>query len=221
MPRTLLVVAGGDPPPLLTKSIIPDPDLVVCADSGVDSALALGYSVDVAVGDFDSVSAAGLATAERSGALVERHPIDKDETDLELALTKAVSYFPDLLIVVGFDGGRLDHYLANLLLLGADRLRSVDVDAYAGNAKISVVHKTRTISGRIGEVVSLVPLGGDASGVTTSGLAYALKDDTLRALSPRGVSNTLTTPLAKIRVAKGTVLAIQPDRLRAVDGSAQ
>ena len=155
MPRTLLVVAGGDLPPPLITLVIPNPDLVVCADSGVDNALALGYSVDVAVGDFDSVSATGLATAERSGALVERHSIDKDETDLELALTKALTYIPDLIVVIGLDGGRVDHYLANLLLLGSKRLQSVDVDAYIGDAKVSVVHKTRTISGRIGEIVSL------------------------------------------------------------------
>ncbi len=220
MPRTLLVVAGGDLPPPLITSVIPNPDLVVCADSGVDNALALGYSVDVAVGDFDSVSAAGLATAERSGALVERHSIDKDETDLELALTKAITYFPDLLVVIGLDGGRVDHYLANLLLLGSERLRSVDVDAYVGDAKISVVHETRTISGRIGEIVSLLPIGCDAAGVTTSGLVYGLKNETLVASSPRGVSNSLTTPLAKISIASGTVLAIQPERLRSADGSA-
>lgn len=204
--------------------MILNPDLVVCADSGVDNALALGYSVDVAVGDFDSVSAAGLATAERSGALVERHSIDKDETDLELALAKAVTYMPDLLVVIGLDGGRVDHYLANLLLLGSTRLRSVEVDAYVGDAKVSVVHDTRTISGRIGEIVSLLPIGSDATGVTTSGLAYGLENETLVASSPRGVSNSLTTPLAKISITSGTVLAIQPDRLqpdrlRSYDGS--
>ncbi len=220
MPRTLLVVAGGSLPPPLIASIIPNPDLVVCADSGVDNALALGYSVDVAVGDFDSVSATGLATAERSGALVERHSIDKDETDLELALTKAITYMPDLLVVIGLDGGRVDHYLANLLLLGSIRLRSVEVDAYVGDAKVSVVHDTRTISGRIGEIVSLLPIGSDATGVTTSGLAFGLENETLAASSPRGVSNSLTTPLAKISITSGTVLAIQPDRLRPVDGSA-
>lgn len=213
MPRTLLVVAGGDRPSPTLKSALPIPDLVIGADSGVDSALALGYGVDVAVGDFDSVSAAGLATAERSGALVERYSSQKDETDLELAMAKALTYVPDLVIVIGLEGGRVDHYLANLLLLTSPRYKSVHIDSYIGRAKATVVWGERTLSGRVGELVSLLPLGGDARLVSCSGMEYKLSNERLVAHSPRGVSNTFATPLAKVSVEHGVVLAIQPERL--------
>ena len=213
MTRTLLVVAGGEQPLPSITAVAPSPDLVIGVDSGVDTAIALGYVVDVAVGDFDSVSAAGLAAAERSGALVERHPVDKDQTDLELALLKAVSYLPDLIIVIGLGGGRADHYLANLLLLASPRFQAVHIDAYVGDAKFSVVRSERTLAGRVGELVSLLPIGGEVTGISTSGLQYKLSNETLRATSPRGVSNTLTTPLAKVTVGDGALLVVQPDRL--------
>ena len=74
---------------------------MIAADSGIDLALALGLHVDVAIGDFDSVSAAGLATVEAAGALVERYPAAKDATDLELALDAAIALEPAHVIVVG------------------------------------------------------------------------------------------------------------------------
>ena len=67
---------------------------MIAADGGVDRALALGLHVDVAIGDFDSVTAAGLAAAEAAGARIERHPAAKDATDLELALDAALALEP-------------------------------------------------------------------------------------------------------------------------------
>ena len=84
---------------------------MIAADGGVDRALALGLHVDVAIGDFDSVTAAGLAAVEAAGARIERHPTAKDATDLELALDAALALAPARIVVIGSGGGRLDHLL--------------------------------------------------------------------------------------------------------------
>src|SRR4051794_10898103 len=115
----VIVVAGGDPVPPSVRSRLPDAALVIAADSGADHAASLGLSVDLVVGDLDSVSPAGLAAARDGGARVDEHPAEKDATDLELALDAAVSAGATEIVVVGGHGGRLDHLLANCMLLGS------------------------------------------------------------------------------------------------------
>jgi thiamine pyrophosphokinase len=204
----VIVVAGGPLP--ASSRPLPAAAAVVAADGGVDHALALGLSIDLAVGDFDSVTAAGLAAVEAAGARVERHPPEKDATDLELALDAAAALDPRRLLVVGVAGGRLDHLLAGLLLLGAERYAHLELDAVAGDALVNVIRGARELEGEPGELVSLLPLGGDAEGVTTEGLRYPLAGETLAAGSSRGVSNEFAAARARVRVACGVVLAVRP-----------
>src|SRR5690606_36583437 len=82
--------------------------LVIAADGGARNAEAYGCRIDLIVGDMDSVDAVMLARLADGGTEVERHPAQKDETDLELALTRAVERGADWLRVIGGLGGRLD-----------------------------------------------------------------------------------------------------------------
>src|SRR5882762_5122683 len=109
--RRVVVVAGGEPPDFPVVRRISAAAYVIAADSGIDYAAALGLRVDEAVGDFDSVTPAGLAAVEAAGAVIERHPAAKDETDLELALGAALRVGAHRVTVVGGVGGRLDHLL--------------------------------------------------------------------------------------------------------------
>jgi thiamine pyrophosphokinase len=207
--ETIVVVAGGHP--LWAPGPgLPAAAMVIAADGGVDSALALGLRVDVAIGDFDSVSRAGLATVEAAGARIERHPAAKDATDLELALDAALALQPDRIVVVGSSGGRLDHLVAGLLMLGLDRYAAVHVDALLGDARAAVIRGTHILAGTPGELVSLLPLHGAAEGVTTEGLEYPLQGETLPAGSSRGVSNVFTATEARITIERGCLLAVCP-----------
>ncbi len=207
--RTVVVVAGGRPSSFPVPAL-PAEITVIAADSGVDLALALGLHVDVAIGDFDSVSAAGLATAEAGGAIVERHPTAKDATDLELALDAAIALEPSRIVVIGSAGGRLDHLLGSILLLGDARYAGVTVDAYLDGNRVSVIRHARTLSSTPGDIVSLLPVHGPAEGVSTSGLEYPLHDETLPAGTSRGVSNVFAAPEARVTVARGCLIAVQP-----------
>src|SRR3954447_15853314 len=123
--RWAVVVAGG-PGEVVLRDPLPGGAFVVAADSGLDRAAALGLPVDVVVGDFDSVSAEGLSAAQDAGVRAERHPREKDATDLELAIDVAVGDggATQVLVLAG-DAGRLDHSLGNLLLLASPRFASV------------------------------------------------------------------------------------------------
>jgi thiamine pyrophosphokinase len=183
---------------------------VVAADGGVDVALELGLPVSMAIGDFDSVSSGGLEAVTASGVRVERHASEKDATDLELALDAAVALGPRRIVVVGDAGGRLDHLVAGLLLLASPRYETVEIDAFVGPATAHVVRRARTLRGTPGETVSVLAVNGPAEGVTTAGLVYPLRGETLLPGSSRGVSNLFGASDATITVDSGTLVVLRP-----------
>lgn len=183
-------------------------DLVIAADGGVDVARRLGWPVDLVVGDLDSASDADLDWARSSGARIERHPPDKDYTDLELALARAASEASSIHVIVSL-WGRIDHAAAGLVVLASDRWAHRPVSASIDGARVDVVRGRRTLGGRAGELLSLVAVGGPAR-VTTTGLEYRLEGSILDPAEARGVSNVIVTPPPIVEVSSGAVLAIRP-----------
>jgi thiamine pyrophosphokinase len=208
--RVVVVVAGGEAPGRQAALAVPAGATVIAADSGLEHAVALGLDVAIAVGDFDSASAAAVADAVARGVRVARHPAAKDATDLELALEEALALRPDRVVVLAGEGDRLDHLLSLLLLLGAGRFADVVVDAVVGDARVHVVRGERVLAGAPGELVSLLALHGPAEGVRTEGLEYPLEGETLEPGSSRGVSNVFVGESARVAVERGVVLAIRP-----------
>jgi thiamine pyrophosphokinase len=209
--EVVVVVAGGPAPDPEAALAVPLGARVIAADEGLEHAVAVGLDVSVAVGDFDSVSPEALAAAERAGVRVERHPAEKDATDLELALDHALVLGARRVLVLAGDGaGRLDHLLAALLLLASPRYESVEIDAVVGATRVHVVRGERELAGRPGELVTLLAVNGPAHGVTTDGLAYPLRAETLEPGSSRGVSNVLTGERATVKVESGVLLVISP-----------
>jgi thiamine pyrophosphokinase len=208
--ESVIVVAGGGAVPV--HASLPAGAPVVAADEGLDSAIAAGLRVDVAVGDFDSATPAALTAAADAGTRVVRHPCAKDATDLELALDEAAALGPRRIVVVGVADGRLDHLLAGLLLLGAERYAQYEIDAVLGSATVHVVRGERRLEGERDELVSLLALHGPAVGVVTDGLAYPLRGETLLPGSTRGVSNMFVTTEARVAVERGVLVAVRPGR---------
>jgi thiamine pyrophosphokinase len=209
-PDTVVVFSGGRRPSPRLLAEIPEAAPVVGADRGAAHALALGLPVTLAVGDFDSVSSGELEALERSGARLERHPPAKDATDLELALDAAARLGPRRILVVGSPSGRLDHLLGELLLLGAEPYRAIELDALYGRARVHLIRGQRRLTGEPGELVSLFALHGDARGVTTEGLAYPLARARLPAGATLGVSNIFSAVEARIALDSGVIAAVRP-----------
>jgi thiamine pyrophosphokinase len=205
----VVVVAGGGPPRPEAVLAVPLGARVIAADRGLEHARAFGLDVDLAVGDFDSASADAVAAAEAAGTGIERHPVDKDATDLELALDAALALAPAQILVLGGDEGRLDHLLSMLLVLGLPRYAEVPIDARIGRARVHVIRGERVLEGVPGELISLFALHGEAD-VRTQGLAYALAGETLEPGTSRGVSNTFASDMVRIVVGRGVVLAVRP-----------
>jgi thiamine pyrophosphokinase len=209
--EVVVVVSGGEAPALDAALAVPPNATVIGADRGLEHARALGLEIAVAVGDFDSATPEAVAAAERAGVRVERHPAEKDATDLELALNAAIGLQPARILVLAGRGGRLDHELSSLLLLASERYASAQVDAFVGDARVHVVWRARELEGVPGEILTLLPIHGAAEGVRTDGLAYPLRGETLEAGSTRGVSNVFAETTVRVTLERGVLLAIRPE----------
>lgn len=207
--QVAVIFTGGDPVPAAALALVPADAFVIAADSGLHR-VDPGRRVDLVIGDFDSVDPAALDAAVSSGATLERHPEAKDQTDLDLALRAALRRGFTRVVVVGGYGGRVDHFLANALLLGSAEFADLAITAYVGTARIIVVRARADVDGHPGELCSLLAVGGPARAVRTTGLLYPLDGEDLLPGSSRGVGNQLTAPVATVTIEAGTLLAVQP-----------
>lgn len=203
-----IVVANGTVAgaAFLGGDVRPD-DLVICADGGVQNALRLGLQPGIVVGDFDSAPPDLADALRRKGIRFIEYSTRKNETDAELALRLAVEQGVDEIVFLGALGGRLDHALANLLLLAAPEFARVPITVVDDGMTIRLCRDRCTLSGRPGDIVSLLPLGGDVEGVVTRGLEYPLRRETLKFGLARGVSNVMLETVGEVKVSAG-ILAV-------------
>ncbi|MCU0465710.1 MAG: thiamine diphosphokinase [Anaerolineae bacterium] len=183
--------------------------LIIAADGGALNAAYFGYTPAVVLGDLDSLQPADAERLEHGGTTILRYSAEKDETDLELALMYAAKQGVKRIVVVGGVGGRLDQTFANVYLLALSDLIERDVVLVAGNQTVRLLRPGRhMIHGAAGDTLSLIPLGGPALGVSTTGLQYPLHSEPLRFGQARGISNVLTSANAQIHFSTGLLLMI-------------
>ncbi|TAK12287.1 MAG: thiamine diphosphokinase [Anaerolineae bacterium] len=204
-----VIFANGELNNLETaRGLLRPDDLLLAADGGGRHCLALGVSPAVVIGDMDSLTAEELRQLEIRGADVRRHPPRKDETDLELALLLAKERMADEVLVLGGLGNRWDMSLANLLLAAYPPLAGLHITFWEDGQRLFLIRDTARIEGHTGETVSLIPVGGDAHGVTTEGLEYPLHGETLAFGGTRGVSNRMTGERAQVTLEAGLLLCV-------------
>lgn len=205
-----LVVADGEPQPG-DLELLETADLVVAADGGAAWAHAAGRIPDLLVGDLDSTRPELIADLEASGTRVERHPVEKDESDTELAVARALAAGADeVLLIAALGGARVDHGIANLLLLAVpewhERIRIV-----SGKAVVRALRGpgSMRLASAVGGLVTLLPLGDAADGVRTEGLRYPLNGERLSGGRARGLSNVVERDAASVSLENGTLLVIE------------
>lgn len=209
-----VIVAAGDPDPNDARWLA-DAGLVIAADSGACWLEQVGVTPHVLVGDLDSVGEPLVERYAAAGVEIERHPAAKDESDAELALERAVAAGADRIVILGaLDGERLDHELANLLLLADPAWRGRDLRIVRGTTTVRALHSGESLDlpGAPGDLVTLLPVAGDAHGVTTEGLRYPLSDEELRFGRSRGLSNVVERAGASVWVKNGTLLVVEHRR---------
>ena len=207
----MVVVASGDLDPT-DPTVLDEADFVIAADGGATALERLGRRPDLVVGDLDSADPDLVARLVAAGTKVERHPADKDASDAELAVAAALAEGGDEIVLLGATGGdRLDHGIANLMLLADPGLRGCEVRLVHGPTTVRLLRGGERIvlAGTAGDTVSLLPIGGDADGIRTDGLRWALDGDSLAMGHARGLSNEVVTAPASVRLERGTLLVVE------------
>jgi len=183
--------------------------LILCVDSGARHCRELGIVPDYLIGDFDSISEEDFKALTGAGVPVMRFPSEKDMTDSELAIQVACEKGCNRITLLGAIGSRIDHMLSNLFLL--KKLADLNVEGVIANEKneIRMIKDHIELKNEKDVFVSLLPVAGNASGVTTRGLYYPLENATLEVGSSWGVSNRVVEDSASVSVKEGYLLVIK------------
>jgi thiamine pyrophosphokinase len=202
------IIDGGPLTPTFPDA--PSPTLVIAVDRGGRHALSLGLHVDVLVGDLDSIGPEAHDALVAQGAEVERHPSDKDRSDLDLAITRAAQLDPGRIELVAAGGGRLDHQLVAAQLLARPDVAALPITAHIGEATLAATcaGDHHVLAGAPGDFTTLMGMGGVAR-VETHGLRWNLAADIpLEPGSTLGLSNVIVDSPAGFDVVEGIVLSI-------------
>ena len=168
----------------------------------------MGRMPDVVIGDMDSLQDEQQSRLKTAGIEMRVFPSDKDQSDLELAMLHAKERGADVIHVLAGLGRRWDHSLVNLLLAAQAELKDIEVIFWHGVQRLMLVRNKMELSEPVGTRISLIPVGGDAEGVSTRGLSYPLRDEDLIFGSSRGVSNSFAQEKVSVAVKAGLLLAV-------------
>lgn len=185
-------------------------DFIIAADGGLRALDGIGIRPHLLIGDLDSLGAYSIP----ADLPLEKHPVEKDDTDTGIALAQGFAVGYRDFALYGCAGGRPDHLLANFQSMGRYSKLGTSIRLLASTYTAYALTDGKLLlpSRPIGTTVSVFCLGDKADGVTLQGLKYPLSNHTMTGDYPLGVSNQhLDTP-AVISVQHGTLLILQYDR---------
>lgn len=191
------------------NDILKQSDRIICADGGASHARQLGILPDLLIGDFDSVADADLNYFIQKNIPVIRYPSDKNKTDTQLCIEWALDHGTTDITLIGATGTRLDHTLANIFLLEKLTCRNINARIVDSHNEIHVVTQKLVLDGRPGELLSILPFGKEAEGVSLEGLQYPLENAVIKRGTSLGISNVFTSDQAVIKIKNGTLLVIR------------
>lgn len=208
MNRILIFANGELPNPNNARTILQKDDYIICADGGTRHVQALDVKPNLIIGDMDSVEKDDLQYWQDAGVAIELFPRDKNETDLELAIARAIELRPKQITIAAALGGRLDQTLANIALLTDMRLETFNARLDDGVEEIILCRDQTEVQGRRGNLVSLIPWGIPVHHVQTRGLKWILNGETLYPEKTRGVSNEMNSDMASVSIGSGQLLIV-------------
>ena len=182
-----------------TPRWLDDADLVIAADGGAGSLDRLGRVPDRLVGDLDSIDPRSSSGWQPPGTSIDRHPTDKEASDTELAVEAALEAGADRASCCSARSAELGSTTSSPTCSCSPTRRwpVATCSAVRGGTQVRALHggDRLVLDGSSGDLVTLLPIGGDAAGVTTEGLRWQLDGATLRIGRSRGLSNEVVEPL--------------------------
>lgn len=184
-------------------------DVIICADGGAEFAYNHGVIPDYLIGDFDSIDGDLLRYFENKRTEIVKFPVEKDFTDTEICVYKAIDLGCSEICILAGIGGRIDHTLGNIGLLYTIYKKGAYGYIAADDCSIYLCSREINIRGKISDIVSVIPFNGDASGVNLKGLKYPLNNAYIEFGKPIGISNEMMLEECHISLEKGILLVIK------------
>lgn len=205
----MIIASGSFTPTQQMERLVQKSDLVIAADGGAGHLLKMGLAPHVIIGDLDSIDAGVKSHLQDAGVLILPFPAQKNKTDTELCVDYALDQGARHITLTGVTGSRLDHTLANILLLKPLIDRDIEAMIMDDHNEIYLVKDHLELTGSPGDLLSLVPLTEKVEGVTLEGLVYPLENADISMGASIGVSNCFKGTLARVRLTKGMVMVIK------------
>lgn len=204
-----VIISGGKPPSQkLLNEELKAADLIIAADSGADCLYDYKINPDIIVGDFDSINKRIFTKYVDSKNKIERYPVEKDSTDTELAINRAIDAGASEIILLGCTGNRIDHLLGNIGMLKQCLEKGVLAQIIDENNIVFLINHTIKIKGKPGDIFSIQSYGLSVENVSLIGSKYKLKNYTLNAYDPLTISNEFQDEDLIISFEKGLILVL-------------
>lgn len=207
--KVTIVTGGLEPDPEVCGPHLDSADRVIAANGGFRVLRALGVTASAVVGDLDSLTEDEVALLERHRIPVRRHPVDKDASDLELALELAQVWGAGEVTILSSLGGRLDHLMFKLIAaLCYCREAGMRARVHGRAGEVFLVEPGTRILDRLGWTCSLLALTETVEEVTLTGFQYPLSGERLHRSRSRGLSNRIVEVEAGIETGAGLLVGI-------------
>ena len=205
-----LIISSGDIKDLKRlKELTYGIDTIICADGGIRYAMKIDIVPDAIIGDLDSIDMGSRKFIEENNIRVIKFPVEKDETDTELALMYLCSQGCGDIILTGVTGTRIDHTLGNIFLLKKLQSEGVNGKIIDDKNTIYYVNNYLKLAKRKDYFISIIPITMDGAVVTLNGFYYSLNNSLVDFSSTLGISNKIVEEYGEIKIIRGEVLIIE------------
>ncbi len=205
----VIIISGGNAPSkeLLVEEMESN-TFLIAADSGANCLYDYNIQPDLLVGDFDSIDKKALEYFKKSNCNIDTYPSEKDFTDTEIAVKKALSMKPKEIVFLGCTGSRIDHLLGNIGMLKICLGYAVDACIKDENNNIRLVGTSTSLNGTVGQIFSLQSYGDEIVGLTIKGAKYPLNNYNLKIGESVTISNEFTTERVEIEFKTGMLMVM-------------
>lgn len=180
----------------------------IAADGGALFLNKINIVPDVIIGDMDSLTTAQIENFKNKEVDIIKYPVQKDETDGELALNYCIENEFQKVFLIGSQGGRFDQQLANIFLLEYGFENNISAVIKEPGLEAGIINDYHIFNQLQEHRLSLLPLSREVKGVTIKGCKYNVSDIDLLRYKTRGISNKILQNNAEVKIKKGLLLYI-------------
>ena len=202
--QKIIIFLNGELPPLrVISKFCMKGSYIICADGGANGLTGTKIIPNIILGDLDSLKPSARMYFSRKNVEIRRIQ-DQETTDFEKALLYCIEMNLNNITVFGAASSRPDHTINNFSVLKRYS-KTLDIRIIDKEFEIYYINKRTAFAYRKGHTVSLMPMPS-AGGITTKGLKYKLKNESLGLGTREGTLNVSIANNISIEFKKGSLL---------------